>query len=79
MTRILIADDDPVVREVVRRYLERDGLQVVEAADGASAAAALHGSAIDLAILDVMMPPRTGSSCAARSAPVRDPTSRSSC
>ncbi|MEV4158272.1 response regulator transcription factor [Nocardia salmonicida] len=60
MTRILIADDDPVVREVVRRYLERDGLQVVEAADGASAAAALHGSAIDLAILDVMMPPPDG-------------------
>ncbi|TCJ97531.1 response regulator transcription factor [Nocardia alba] len=60
MTRILIADDDPVVREVVRRYLERDGLEVAEAADGACAAAALRDSAIDLAILDVMMPPPDG-------------------
>ena len=31
---ILVADDDPVVREVVRRYLEHDGMTVTEAADG---------------------------------------------
>ncbi|MEV5649498.1 response regulator transcription factor [Nocardia sp. NPDC052254] len=58
--RILIADDDPVVREVVRRYLERDGLQVVEAADGVAASRALTGDDIDLAILDVMMPAPDG-------------------
>ncbi|MGA6206368.1 response regulator transcription factor [Nocardia testacea] len=57
--RILIADDDPVVREVVRRYLERDGMEVVEAADGRAAASALDGD-IDLAILDLMMPPPDG-------------------
>ncbi|WP_435593675.1 response regulator transcription factor [Nocardia sp. bgisy118] len=58
--RILIADDDPVVREVVRRYLERDGLEVVEAADGATALARLEAADIDLAILDLMMPPPDG-------------------
>ncbi len=38
---ILIADDDPVVRDVVRRYLERDGLTVRETADGTATLAAL--------------------------------------
>lgn len=59
---VLIADDDPVVREVVRRYLERDGLTVVEAADGAQASAALadSGTVVDLAVLDIMMPPPDG-------------------
>lgn len=54
--RILVADDDPVVREVVRRYLERDGLEVVETADGAATAVALARNDVDLAVLDVMMP-----------------------
>ncbi|MFJ4657475.1 response regulator transcription factor [Nocardia sp. NPDC088792] len=58
--RILVADDDPVVREVVRRYLERDGLTVIETADGPSTAAVLARNEIDLAVLDVMMPPPDG-------------------
>lgn len=58
--RILVADDDPVVREVVRRYLERDGLTVVETADGPATAEVLARNEIDLAILDVMMPPPDG-------------------
>ncbi|MTE13788.1 response regulator transcription factor [Nocardia aurantiaca] len=58
--RILVADDDPMVREVVRRYLERDGLEVVETADGPATAAVLERNEIDLAVLDVMMPPPDG-------------------
>ncbi|MVU83072.1 response regulator [Nocardia sp. ET3-3] len=58
--RVLVADDDAVVREVVRRYLERDGLEVVEAADGPSTAALLEKNEIDLAVLDVMMPAPDG-------------------
>ncbi|WP_280258381.1 response regulator transcription factor [Nocardia wallacei] len=58
--RILVADDDAVVREVVRRYLERDGLTVVETADGPATAAVLARYDIDLAVLDVMMPPPDG-------------------
>lgn len=54
--RVLIADDDTVVRDVVRRYLERDGLDVVVADDGNEALRVLGTQRIDLAILDVMMP-----------------------
>jgi DNA-binding response OmpR family regulator len=53
---VLIADDDPVVRDVVRRYLERDGHVVAAAGDGAQALQMLQSMQIDLAILDVMMP-----------------------
>ncbi|MGW0177914.1 response regulator transcription factor [Nocardia sp. NPDC003345] len=59
---ILVADDDPVVREVVRRYLERDGRIVVETGDGRTAHEALTRTAgeVELAVLDVMMPAPTG-------------------
>jgi DNA-binding response OmpR family regulator len=56
VTRVLIADDDNVVRDVVRRYLERDGLDVSIARDGAEALRLLAAERIDLAVLDVMMP-----------------------
>ncbi|MET0456272.1 MAG: response regulator transcription factor [Mycobacterium sp.] len=56
MTRVLIADDDNVVRDVVRRYLERDGLDVSVAHDGNQALKLLGTEHIDVAILDVMMP-----------------------
>jgi DNA-binding response OmpR family regulator len=56
MTRVLIADDDTVVRDVVRRYLERDGLEVAMARDGNEALQLLGTQRIDVAVLDVMMP-----------------------
>ncbi|MGH3675352.1 MAG: response regulator transcription factor [Mycobacterium sp.] len=56
MTRVLIADDDTVVRDVVRRYLERDGLEVAIARDGHEALRLLGTQRIDVAVLDVMMP-----------------------
>ena len=56
MTRVLIADDDIVVRDVVRRYLERDGLDVSIARDGSEALRLLGAERIDVAVLDVMMP-----------------------
>ncbi len=56
MTRVLIADDDTVVRDVVRRYLERDGLEVAIARDGNEALRLLGTQRIDVAVLDVMMP-----------------------
>lgn len=57
---MLIADDDIVVRDVVRRYLERDGLDVAVADDGDEALRLLDTKRIDLAVLDVMMPGRDG-------------------
>ena len=53
---MLIADDDTVVRDVVRRYLERDGLDVTVAGDGHEALKVLGSQRIDVAVLDVMMP-----------------------
>ncbi len=57
--RILIADDDPAIREVVRLLLEGAGYDVAEAADGPSAVEAAS-DAFDLIILDVMMPGCSG-------------------
>ena len=59
-SRVLIADDDAVVRDVVRRYLERDGLEVRVVGDGNEALRILSTERIDVAVLDVMMPGPNG-------------------
>ncbi len=62
--RILFADDDGEIREVVRILLEGEGYEVEEAADGTEAVEKADDS-YDLIILDVMMPGRSGfSACA---------------
>jgi two-component system response regulator ResD len=58
--RVLIADDDVVVRDVVRRYLERDGLEVLVTDNGTDALRMLGTDRIDVAVLDVMMPGQDG-------------------
>ena len=60
MPKILIADDDAHIRNVIRFALARDGHAVVEAADGAAALALLAREAPDLLVLDVMMPEMDG-------------------
>ena len=57
--RILLADDDPDIREVGRILLESEGYEVIEAKDGNEAAAKAEHD-IDLYILDVMMPGKNG-------------------
>ena len=54
--RILVADDETEIRDVLRLYLEKEGYEVVEAADGMEAAKLIKQEKIDLAILDIMMP-----------------------
>lgn len=62
--KILFADDDREIREVVRILLEGEGYIVEEAADGETAVSMADDS-YDLIILDVMMPGRSGfSACA---------------
>lgn len=56
---IMIADDDPDIREVVRILLESEGFRIVEAVDGDDAVSKID-PAIDLYILDVMMPGKSG-------------------
>ena len=58
--KILVCDDDPMVRLLARECLEEDGLVVVEAADGDSALAQFHAEQPDLLFLDVDMPGKTG-------------------
>ncbi|MDE5597594.1 MAG: response regulator transcription factor [Lachnospiraceae bacterium] len=59
--KILVVDDEPEIRDLLRLYLEKDGYDVVEAADGAQVLSALQeeslqNEGIDLVILDIMMP-----------------------
>lgn len=55
--RVLIVDDDPTVRDIVSRYLLRDGFEVHAVADAEAASSILaRGVHIDLVILDIMLP-----------------------
>ncbi|WP_376087598.1 response regulator [Roseomonas sp. CCTCC AB2023176] len=58
--RILVVDDDPAIREVVRFALSRAGFEVAEAADGAAGLARARDAAPDLIVLDVMLPEMEG-------------------
>ena len=60
MKLILIVDDDPAIRAVVRFALERDGFRTIEAADGAAALALALERRPDLVVLDVMLPEMEG-------------------
>lgn len=60
MADILIVDDDPALRAVMRKVLERHGHQVRDAADGALALRMLHASGADLLITDLYMPEKEG-------------------
>ena len=56
MDTVLVVDDEPVVRDVVARYLRRDGYDTLEAADGEAAKGILETSDPSLVVLDVMLP-----------------------
>ena len=60
MSRILVVDDDPSIRDVIRFALERAGFAVAEAEDGRTAIGAFSAAAFDLVVLDVMMPELDG-------------------
>ena len=53
---VLVVDDEPIVREVAVRYLERAGFSTQEAADGHAARRLLERDPPDLVVLDVMLP-----------------------
>ncbi len=58
--KILIAEDDAPSRNLLRRRLERDGHEVVEARDGQAVLALLKDSPCDLVLLDILMPGMDG-------------------
>jgi two-component system nitrogen regulation response regulator GlnG len=58
--RVLVADDEPGIRFVLREALETVGCEVVEADSGDAARKALAGGAFDIAFLDIRMPGPSG-------------------
>jgi DNA-binding response OmpR family regulator len=60
MTTVLVVDDEPIVRDVVVRYLRRDGFDTLEAGDGEAARAIIESGAPDLVVLDLMLPGTDG-------------------
>jgi DNA-binding response OmpR family regulator len=57
---VLVVDDEPIVREVVCSYLEREGYRTLEAADGERARELLELDPPNLVVLDVMLPGTDG-------------------
>jgi two-component system, OmpR family, response regulator len=56
MSRVLVVDDDPHIRELLRHYLEAQDFEVVEAEGGSAALSYLEANKADLVLLDIMMP-----------------------
>jgi len=57
---ILLVDDERMIRDPLAAYLQKNGYRVTDAADARSARRALESSAIDLLVLDIMMPGEDG-------------------
>ncbi|MGN6797698.1 MAG: response regulator [Gaiellaceae bacterium] len=66
LRRVLVVDDEPSLRLVVRLNLTLGGYDVVEAADGESGYQRARGEPFDVFLLDVMMPPTSGYELAER-------------
>src|ERR1041385_6106092 len=61
---LLVVDDDRAIRDLLSRFLHREGYRVTTADTAADARAEVDGLRFDLLILDVMMPGETGSDLA---------------
>ena len=60
MQTVLVVDDEPIVRDVVVRYLERDGFETMTAPDGDEARRLIETRDPSLVVLDVMLPGTDG-------------------
>ena len=60
MTKILVVDDDPAIRDLLCKALERDGFTVDQAEDGDEGCRKFDQSPADLVVLDIMMPNKEG-------------------
>ncbi|MDD4851082.1 MAG: response regulator transcription factor [Gemmiger sp.] len=63
MARILIVDDEPRIRDLIREQLQYSGFACEEASDGTAALSVLANGGIDLVLMDIMMPFMDGMSC----------------
>ena len=60
MEQILVVDDDPQIREVIRTHIEQAGMHALEAGSGRQAIERLEDGRVDVIILDLMMDDRDG-------------------
>ncbi|HKM28743.1 MAG TPA: response regulator transcription factor [Anaerovoracaceae bacterium] len=60
MYKLLVVDDEPKIREVIKEYAEFNGYEVTEAGDGMSAVGLCKLNDYDLIIMDIMMPKLDG-------------------
>ena len=56
MQRILVVDDEKMIRNVIKEYAEFDGFEVTEAEDGMEAVEICRKEDFDLIVMDIMMP-----------------------
>lgn len=66
MNTVMVVDDDPDVRDVVERYLTREGFKVLAVADGKGMFQGLESAIVDLVILDLMLGEEDGLELARR-------------
>lgn len=57
---VLIVDDEEEIRELIRKYLDREGILSLECSNGVEAISCLQNNKIDLVILDIMMEDKDG-------------------
>ncbi|MFI0939719.1 response regulator transcription factor [Streptomyces sp. NPDC021020] len=74
--RVLVVDDNKVIRQLIRVNLELEGFEVVTAADGAECLEIVHSVRPDVVTLDVVMPRLDGVRTAARLRADADPWTR---
>ena len=72
MAKILVADDEQKIREVIREYAEFNGHEVTEAADGMTAVGLCRLNDYDLIIMDIMMPKLDGFSACKEIRKIKD-------
>ncbi|MBQ4510642.1 MAG: response regulator transcription factor [Clostridia bacterium] len=60
MHKLLIVDDEEMIRKLIRKYAEFDGYEVVEACDGLDAVTKFRHNDFDLIVMDIMMPELDG-------------------
>jgi DNA-binding response OmpR family regulator len=58
--KVLVVDDEPIVREILGRYLAKDGFEVELAEDGERAVATFVSTQPDIVLLDLMLPKLDG-------------------
>ena len=72
MYKLLVVDDEPKIREVIREYAEFNGYEVTEATDGMSAVGLCKLNDYDLIIMDIMMPKLDGFSACKEIKKIKD-------